>query len=244
MIKQGLFFLFLLLVQFSHASQQRDSLTLAKDTVQQLTLRSYEENLSQKYVGNDFNYELKDGESQNLLARFINWILRGLVDTFGIHIPPNIALIMEYFIYILMGALALYLLLKFLIGENMASLFTKKAKAILDLKLEENHIETLDLEALINQALTQKDYRLAVRYQFLKALKILSQNQLIEWHYEKTNWDYQKEIKRPKLNKIFKEISYLYDYIWYGEQVIDEIKYNTTALQFSALQKHIQNLDG
>lgn len=214
---------------------QNDSIRIPVDEASVLTDRSIGEDLSQKYTGDEFNYEVKTGESSNLLARFIRWVLNGLGETFGLDIPPQTLLILEYIIYALMGLLAIYLLVRMFINEKFNAIFSKKAKSIVDIDLSEHHIETIDLDALMDAALKQKDYRLAVRYQFLKVLKLLSQKSIIEWHFDKTNVDYGKEIKEAQLQEEFKKASYLYENIWYGEQPIDEQGYAKTSSRFDTL---------
>jgi len=76
---------------------------------------------------------------------------------------------------------------------------------------------------------------LAIRYQYLKVLKTLAQQQLIEWDYEKTNLDYQKEIAPPKVKVLFRDVSYVYDHIWYGEKEIDEERYKAVQHSFISL---------
>lgn len=217
------------------AQGEKDSVPLTQDTNTQLVLRTLDENLSQKYQGKEFNYDIKDGDSQNLLARFLNWVMKGLRNAFGIDIPPGIAQLMEYLIYGLMGVLAIYLLIRFLTGGKASAIFRKKEAATIALNLAEEHIESLDLDGLIGEAIYQKKYRLAIRYQYLKLLKTLSQQQIIEWHYEKTNQDYEKEIMVPETKILFKEASYLYDHIWYGEQEINELKYKAAQKKFVQL---------
>ena len=239
MIKPPLPLICLLLLQVAFSQQEKDLPTLKEDTTQVLDTRSFEKNLNEKYSGDEFNYDVTDGEAQNLLKRFLNWFFGTLQDTFGISIPPEAMQIMEYFIYLLMGGLVIYLLVRFFIGENLSTMFTKQAKSIVDINLSEEHIENVNLDALVKNALVKKDYRLAIRYQYLRALKMLSNQNIIDWHYEKTNWDYQKEISSPQMNSIFKEVSLLYDYIWYGEQEIDEFKYRAADARFDALKNMI-----
>jgi len=214
---------------------QNDSIPIPVDEASVLTDRQIGEELSQKYTGDEFNYEVKTGESSNLLARFIRWVLNGLGETFGLDISPQTLLILEYIIYGLMGLLAIYLLVRMFINEKFNAIFSKKAKSIVDIDLSEHHIETIDLDALMDAALKQKDYRLAVRYQFLRVLKLLSQKSIIEWHFDKTNVDYGKEIKEVRLQEEFKKASYLYENIWYGEQPIDEQGYAKTSSRFDTL---------
>ncbi|PRX55491.1 DUF4129 domain-containing protein [Flagellimonas meridianipacifica] len=215
--------------------QEKDSLQLKYDTDSRLEERSFNQDLSQKYQGDEFNYEIKTGESQNLLLRFLRWLFGGLGEIFGFDVSPNALKVIQYFIYVLMGLLVIYLLVRFLVNERFGSIFTKKANSILDVDLSEQHIESLDLDSLMNEALQKKDYRLAVRYQFLKVLKRLSQKQLIDWHFEKTNSDYEKELKENRLRAKFKEVSYLYEHIWYGENPITERQYQKTDDRFNTL---------
>ncbi|RYC51525.1 DUF4129 domain-containing protein [Flagellimonas olearia] len=224
-----------LLIWTMTSMAQNDSIPIPVDEASVLTDRQIGEELSQKYTGDEFNYEVKTGESSNLLARFIRWVLNGLGETFGLDISPQTLLILEYIIYGLMGLLAIYLLVRMFINEKFNAIFSKKAKSIVDIDLSEHHIEAIDLDALMDAALKQKDYRLAVRYQFLRVLKLLSQKSIIEWHFDKTNLDYGREIKEARLQEEFKKASYLYENIWYGEQPIDEQGYAKTSSRFDTL---------
>ncbi|WP_411031756.1 hypothetical protein [Spongiimicrobium sp. 3-5] len=240
MIRRYIHVLFLLIPFLGIWGQVSDSLVLPQDNTSVLEQRLLNEDLQQKYSGEEFNYDIKDGEAQNLIVRFLNWFFGTLQEKFGINIDPRIFTVLEYLIYALMGALAIYLLVKFLIGENLSSVFTKKSTSLTDINLSEEHIENVDLDALIKDALKQKDFRLAIRYQFLRILKTLSQKSLIDWHFEKTNLDYQNEISAPQIKDHFKEVSYLYDYIWYGEQYIDENGYKAAKHKFVALRNTLE----
>lgn len=234
--------LFILLLSFAMYSQQdTDTLQLKEDTDQAIDLRTFDEQLSQKYQGEEFNYDVRDGEAQNLIERFLQWFFQTLSENFGIDISPEAMKILEYIIYILMGGLVIYLLLRFLVGEHVSSIFKKGPSDIIDINLSEEHIEHLDLNALLSNAIKEKDFRLAIRYQFLRTLKMLSQKSIIDWHYEKTNSDYLREINSPAIKTMFKEVSYLYDYIWYGEQPIDEKIYGLAENRFQLLANQIPN---
>lgn len=237
MIK-NIFYLFSFL-WVSTTFSQNDSIVLPIDENSVLQERKMYENLKEKYPGEEFNYETNTGESKNLLARFIRWLFQGIGDAVGINISPKTLVVLEYIIYGLMGLLVIYLLVRVLINEKFNSIFSKKAKAIIDIDLSEQHIEVIDLDSLMSAALKNKDYRLAVRYQYLKILKLLSQKEIIEWHFDKTNVDYEREISGSKLKNDFKKVSYLYEYIWYGEQIIDEVGYTNASFSFTQLNNSI-----
>lgn len=224
---------------FGFSQEEKDSLQVQKDVSSTIEPRTFEEELSQKYDGEEFDYSSTEGEAQNLMSRFLLWLRDLLRDTFGINIDPGIFKVLELLIYIAMGILAIYLLVRFFAGQNLSAVFSKKATTLMDINLSEEHIENVDLDAKIQEALAEKNYRLAVRYHYLRVLKNLSLKNIITWEYEKTNSDYQKEITSKELKPLFEEVSYLYDYIWYGEQDIDEIGFNAAQAHFVALKNNI-----
>ncbi|MBT8184818.1 MAG: DUF4129 domain-containing protein [Eudoraea sp.] len=232
--------LFVLLLSFAMYSQQKtDSLQLIEDKNQAIDQKSFDAPLHEKYQGEDFNYDIKEGEAQNLIERFLQWFFQTLRDNFGIDISPEVLGILEIFIYVLMGGLVIYLVVRFLLGENVSAIFKKTPSQLADINLSEDHIEHVDLDTLLAAAIGQKDFRLAIRYQYLKVLKSLSQRSIIDWHYEKTNRDYLKEIRTPAIQSLFKDVSYLYDYIWYGEQYINEEVYVAAESRFEAIKNQI-----
>ncbi|OQD42628.1 hypothetical protein BUL40_08855 [Croceivirga radicis] len=223
--------------------QTNDSI-VKYDTNISLEQRNFEKDLQEKYTGDEFDYTITTGESQNLLTRFLAFFFNWLADTFGFTISPEAFKILEIIIYILLGGLVLYLIIKFAVNEKVSTLLTKRAKPLTDLGISEQHIETIDFDALLADALKNKDYRLAVRYQFLLLLKHLSNKDLIDWHFEKTNADYTREIKEPRLKNSFMELAYLYDYVWYGEQAISEPAYLTAANKFNTVKNQTPSNHG
>ncbi|NKI26347.1 hypothetical protein HCG49_07205 [Arenibacter sp. 6A1] len=226
---------------FGYSQQNTDTIALAEDLHSPIQIRSFGDDFNEKYSGNAFEYDSKEGVSENFLMRALQWISTTMENFFGITLPANVLILLEIIIYLFLGLLAIYLVIRFLIRENLRSLFNKKTTPIIDLNLSEEELENLDLDLLIGEALGQKNYRLAIRYHHLKSLKNLSQKDVIAWHADKTNLEYQQEIKSPQLQLIFKEISYLYDYIWYGEQQIDAINYEAASLKFMSFNKIVNN---
>lgn len=193
--------------------------------------------ISEKYTGDDYNYSETVGQSQNYLLRAIKWFFQKIADIFGIDIDPEFFKIVEVLIYILLIIIALYIIIRLFVGTKAASFFTKKSKELAPLTFKEEHIEKINLEDLIANALQQNDYRLAIRYMYLKTLKDLSVKNLIDWHFDKTNIDYYNELKPATLQKSFKTVSYLYEHIWYGEFNVDETSFNSAKKEFNHLKK-------
>ncbi len=235
-----LFILFFLLNSLVVTAAETDSLTVAVDS-SKIVAKQFSENLSEKYSGNEFDYDTMEGEAENFLGRAINWFFNKLGEIFGIHLSPEMYLIIKFFIYGLLIVFALYILVKLLVGDNASSFFSRKSKMVAPLNIQEEHIENVDLDSYIKNALKEENYRLAIRYMYLKSLKLLSLNSIIDWHFEKTNSDYYREIESENLKENFKKASYLYENIWYGEYALDKAGFERAKKDFERLNQNLKN---
>jgi len=189
----------------------------------------------------NLDYSEVTGQSQNYLLRFIRWFFEKLADLFGIDVDPGMYRTVEILIYIILIIIAIVIISKLFLNTYTTSFFSKKSKDLAPISFEEEHIEQIDLDLLINNALTQLDYRLAIRYMYLKTLKNLSLKNLISWHFDKTNIDYQNELTSQNLKKQFGGVSYLYDHIWYGEFALNEDGFLKAKKEFDQLSKTIKS---
>jgi hypothetical protein len=217
-----------------------DSLTVSVDS-SNVIKKQFSENLTDKYSGTDFDYETMEGEAENFLERAINWFFNKLGEIFGITISPEMYGVIKFIIYGLLIIFAIFILVKLLVGDNASSFFSKKSKSVAPLNIQEQHIENVDLDSYIKNALKEENYRLAIRYMYLKSLKLLSLNNLIDWHFEKTNSDYYREIKSESLKENFKKTSYLYDNIWYGEFALNKAGFENAQKDFERLNQNLKN---
>ncbi|MDR2684508.1 MAG: hypothetical protein LBB53_03895 [Prevotellaceae bacterium] len=88
-------------------------------------------------------------------------------------------------------------------------------------EVERNLAET-NIDKLIETAVNQGNYQFAVRFCYLKTLKTLSEKQAIEYQYQKTNHEYIYEIQNENLKAKFSEISFIFDYYWYGSYPVSQ----------------------
>jgi len=221
--------------------EAQDSLAVQIDS-SRVDARSFSEDLSKKYVGGEFDYESSlEGQSQNFIARALYWVINKISEIFGVDVDPVTYQVIEFILYALLILFALYLVVRLLVGNKATSFFSKSSSKLAPLSIQEEHIEQVDLDQYIRDALAQKNYRLTVRYMYLKALKELSFHNFISWHYDKTNLDYYREIESPKLKDNFKQVSYLYDYVWYGEFEIDASGFANAQKDFERFTKNMKN---
>lgn len=94
-----------------------------------------------------------------------------------------------------------------------------------------------DFDPLIDQAFKQGDYRMAVRYHFLKTLQQLRDKNQINYEPDKTNSRYVYEIPVNWRND-FSQLILQYEYVWYGHFDINREQYEQVQKRFhSFLQK-------
>lgn len=222
------------------------SITCAQESIvkrdsSNIDVTYFKDNFKESYSGNDFNYSINDTGGINLIQRILRSFFTWLGDIFGFDIDWLDYQTMEYIVYGLLGVIVLYLLIKFLLQNPVSSVFKTEDKAITGFTYIEENIEQIDFDKLIKKAIKNNNYRLATRYMYLKSLKVLTHKKAIEWHYDKTNTDYLNEISNLKLKQLFKRVSYIYDYVWYGEFPIDEASFNKNKNDFEQLIKTTQH---
>ena len=169
----------------------------------------------------------------NVWSSFWEWLLPNSQGSslwsFVIHVLPYIIL----FVFV---AFIIWLFYKLNPG---AKLMKSKDKPDVFFTEEEEIIKTRDIQKLIDKALLKQNYRLAVRYYYLLILKRLTDAELIEYEFDKTNSDYFTEITSETLNSAFRKATNIYDYIWYGNFTVIEADFNKAQTIFNSLERSI-----
>ena len=233
----------------------QDSLTVAKkeksiyaekdikvDQSNTTVIHHFKTNFKEKYKTSDFQYEVKIDE-KSLWDRFKEWLAYWFKKIFGLSntkVSGDYVEITLKVIACLIVAYVIYLIVKIILNKEGQWVFGKSTtkKIIHDDDIEKNLIH-VDFEKLIKETLKEGNNRLAVRYYYLWILKRLSEKNIIEWHAEKTNTDYLYEIQSADLKTDFQYLSYLYNYIWYGEFEMTE---HTFLHAKKAFENTIQSL--
>jgi len=142
--------------------------------------------------------------------------------------------------YVILGGILVFIIWLFYRINPGSKLLLSKEPPEVYYTDEEEIIKSKNIHELIDQALLNKDFRLAVRYGFLLLLKRLSETEIIAYEFDKTNSDYQKEIKSDSILPLFKKVSTLYEYTWYGNFLVSETDYVKASKQFTALHSKIK----
>lgn len=183
------------------------------------------------YFKNKQNYDYSVVKNKTLWEE-IQFYLRQLINTI-IH-KLGILWEIRYFLLLLLILAVTILILK----KSNIDIFRPNPKVATVVISDNVNPNTIDWDKAISKAIKNKDYKIAIRYQFLAVLKYLNQNNWIIWKAEKTNYDYIREIKDSKMQQHFLQLSNLYEVAWYGDYPITEIDYqqiNQNYKQFNQL---------
>lgn len=190
----------------------------------------------------DFQYKEQGGvEKPNFdwLSQFLNRLEDLFEDLFGFDIPDVVFSIIKWVLIIFIAGVVLYYLVRFLgVNVNWRKKKKQEDEVISFEELEEN-LEEVDFSELIETAIKNQSYRVAVRLFFLKNLQSLSKRELIEWEIDKTNNDYKYELAATKLSSQFEEIVYLFEHIWYGNFELSDSEFQEAIQKFRTFDKRL-----
>lgn len=125
-------------------------------------------------------------------------------------------------------------------GINILGIFRKKAtSAPIPYSEFFEDINTINFDEEIESAITKANYRFAVRLLYLKCLKHLSNAGLIDWQIDKTNSTYISELKNQQQQDAFRVLTLQFEYVWYGEFLIDKQAFKTIDSSFRDFNKQV-----
>jgi biopolymer transport protein ExbD len=146
---------------------------------------------------------------------------------------------LQVFLWILAGSFVLFVVYKLFVTGSPLQRRSKSITQKLPDAAEEIITSESDFERLIREAIQQTNYRLAVRYQYLKTLHALAQKNYFQLAVDKTNYNYVTEIKDHQKQNDFASLTLNYEYVWYGEFNIDASVYNKLKAKFEAYNSKI-----
>jgi hypothetical protein len=159
----------------------------------------------------DYNSQLQKPE-YSIWEMIYNWFNNLLRHIFGGEFAEKYTapvLVCAFILVILAIVYFLYL--------KRPELFMRKKKIQpVDYNVEDENIHEIDFDTEIANATGSGDYRLAVRLMYLKTLRLLSDNKLIDWQIFKTPSEYLYELKGIELKKPFRELTTKFIQVRYG----------------------------
>ncbi|MEO1414914.1 MAG: DUF4129 domain-containing protein [Bacteroidota bacterium] len=154
------------------------------------------------------------------------------------YIIGNILKVLAYAIIGITFIIIAYLIVKKYIGFSSG----KKIEAeTLDIDNIED-IRAVDFDSQIKKAEEAGDYKTAIRMYYLKGLQIMAERNIIQWQIQKTNQDYLREIRKSRkpLSERWRQLTYAFDYVWYGDLDLGGDQYPTLKTSFQQILQSIR----
>ena len=212
------------------------------DTIQE---KKFDKNFKKKYTDKDFIY-FEQSKEKNAWERFKEWladIINNIFNFSSEHTSTTIVSVLMKIIAISIIGYVVYLIVKAVLNKEGKWIFGKNSdKKIINYSDVEKNLLLVDFEGLIKKTLLSGERRLTIRYYYLWLLKKMTTNEIIVWDLEKTNSDYLHEIKNPEQKAEFDYLSYLYNYIWYGEFELDDETFFKAKNAFENALKSLRNV--
>jgi hypothetical protein len=180
----------------------------------------------------DFNYDGGPTKADDWITKIKNWINQQLIILSSSKVYSTL---LDYLYYGLM-IIALILIVRGIIKADRRGLLFGKVNAnkIKIIESDED-ISRLNFDELITSAIETKQYKLAIRYFFLKSLKLLSEKGLVELRNNKTNYQYLSEIKDNQIADVFRNTTLSFEWIWYGDFPVNEAILKSSQNEFNKL---------
>ena len=238
-MKKIIFFL-LFFVGISLA--QNDTLTVPENDVESVVIevqpKHFTPEFKDKYDSREFNYNpIEEIPSDKLSAweRFKRIVIAFFRDLFDFGTAngsvSTLNIIMKIIAFFIIG-FVIFMIVKIFINKEGGWVFGTSSKKINVSELVEENIHTINFKQLIQKSKNEKEFRISIRYYYLWFLKTLSDKDIIEWDIEKTNSDYFYEINNYDLKMEFKQLSYIYEYCWYGDFALNENDFSKAENSF------------
>lgn len=162
--------------------------------------------------------------------------------------PEGVAAIGKFLMYLVIaiGVGAIIFIISKLITEgNFSFKKNRKIKAgsvTYDLDEIEENLPDVELKTPIEKAIADGNYPLAIRLYYLSIIQELSANEIITWKREKTNFEYIREMRTHRLGNDFRNVTQIFERVWYGENEIDEAAFLQIQPAFLELAKEAKRV--
>ena len=147
----------------------------------------------------------------------------------------------RYGIYLVLGALLVYAIGR-IMTENHVGIFYRRGKRSggnIEQPAEESMTEE-DLDKRLQQSLDNGDYRLAVRYSYLRSLRRLEGRGLIRYHGQATNQEYLRLLAGTNYEAPFRFLTQAYEKVWYGHFGLGQDTFRRLHGYFTEFDKTLQ----
>lgn len=144
------------------------------------------------------------------------------------------------FVFIGIAIVLIILLIVYLIKNSGARNLKVNSNILVNFDdLDETTLRNAELLTPLNLALKAGDYQTAYRIKYLEVLQQLIHKNLIYYKKEKTNYEYLLQLSGKNVYEPFRQLTFNFDGIWYGEMKIDQARYESLLPYFNQFETTI-----
>lgn len=177
----------------------------------------------------DYQYGSEVPPPENPLARLFSWLFGKFAKFLASDSYQNV---WQYVVLAAIAGLVVYLLMK---AEVLHFLFPKAALSDrLNYENLAENIHEINFDAAVDEAVNQRNFRLAVRLLYLQTLKRLTDSGLIDYKPDKTNRQYVYELAKFSVQADFDQLTRQFEFVWYGDFPVDEARFQQIRQHFRA----------
>ena len=195
-----------------------------------IEIRTPDNKTIEKYQNKrEFNYEPRAKRADTFLRRLryrIIYIWRSIITQSALYPIIKYVIFAGLLVLVILQATKTKLSCLFYRNINTSTVSISE----IDINMEDDK-----LEKMIIDAIHSKEYRIALRYLYIKLLKQLSSRNLINWKKGKTDHDYYSELSTTSYQEPFKKLSIVYEYTWYGNFIPKEEQFLQLNDEFNNL---------
>ncbi len=201
----------------------------------EVTVRTVPEEALAAFRNNpDFDYEDAPGQARPWWLQVWDWFVANVLEPIFGQVP---FVVYKWLFYLVIAVTIFYAITR-LLQLSPRNLFrANRKKEGLTFEDIEGDIQAIDFDQRIAEAEAENDYRRAVRLWYLKVLQQLADQGGIRWQRDKTNHEYLAELTPPSLRPAFSRLTYLFEYIWYGDLPLDAPRYDRAKDAFRVFEE-------
>ena len=209
---------------YDYAEEDEIIYRASNDTTKVEVKEFVTEKITSLKANQDFHYREPPTMAESIWDRFWQWVGRLISAFFEGATSTNWGRVL---VYVAAFVGFMIILLMILRVNAFRILYSGADRGTITTNVFHENIHEMDFDKLIQDALAQK--------------KLLTDKQFIHWQAGKTNHDYVEELNSGELKTNFNELSFYFDYAWYGNFPIKEEAFAKTQQLFHSLKQKTSN---
>lgn len=180
---------------------------------QQFSVRTFDEEGMKVYAEQQaFDYMNYTVRPPSIWERISWWFQSMLREIFMNPNTPWLTRIAYYLIILIVLGAAVFYIIRLRYGGGITPDYKSHSSGVTSI----TQTSTEDFNQLIEGAIKEQNFKLAIRYVYLKTLSSLAKKGMISLKDWKSPYDYERELQGD-IASSYQEMAMLFEYVWYGD---------------------------